>query len=556
MKKIFLLISTVAMFAACQRETPINGDSTVEIRLSTGASLAGGPRTRGVELGEEDIDNVDVLVFKRDPLYPDDPSKAIFQYGRYAWHKGSSIYSVVLKEGANVDLYFAINARGTLSAAESTGKLTEQTTTWAEARKALVLSGLIDRKTDGLPMWGHRYGENISTNSASNKFGTVKVLRAVATADLDFTAADNFILQEASVEFASDQGNLAFTVDPANIIYDDDITDFNINKPQHDYQLKTPEVPTGTDTDVQILYTLPTLNSIDPIAHPEIDGKTSNKIESEFYFYENDANGENDKDYTKIVVKGKWDQGTPEDPDDDVESYYPLAFREKTVYNNPEDPNDPLNGTNLRAAIIRNHKYQFQITNVNGNGYETPDEAKKGTDMNMTYKVIEWAQWADRDIIMMEGMWVSFADSRNEGLSKTAALYRNAGSTDEIEITTNIPLNEFKMTFPLPDGVVVTPESEGATPAEWNARGIVAKIANNLFTVTLVRNGTPAVNSSGETVHYGKYIFEARTPYAPSNTSQVRVETGLIKFNLDILQRDATPDDWEEGPGTDVDLKH
>ncbi len=556
MKKIFLLISTVALLAACQKETPINGDTTVEIRLSTGSNISGGARTRATEVGENDIETVDVLVFKRDQDDPTDPAKALFQYSRYAWHKESSTYSVVLKEGRNVDLYFVINARETLMAAERDNKLVENTTTWADIQEALVLSGEITRKTTGLPMWGHRYGENISTNSASNRFGTVKVLRAVATANVDFTGADNFILQQASIEFASNQGNLVFTVDEDNITYDNAITNFDINKPQHDYQLIEPEVPAGTTTIGQVLYTLPTLHSIDPVVHPKDDGTTSNKVEGELYFYENDADGENGKNYTKVVVKGKWDQNTPEDPSDDIVSYYPLAFRETTVYNNPENPNDPLNGTNLRAAIIRNHKYQFQITNVNGNGYESPEDAKNGADMNMTYRVIEWAQYDDRDIIMMEGMWVSFSDSRNEGLSRTATLYRNASSTDEIEITTNISLDKYKMTFPLPDGVVITPESEGATQTEWDAQGIVAKIANDLFKVTLVRNGTPTVNSSGETVYYGKYIFEAKAPYAPSNTSQVKVVSDMIKFNIDILQRDATPDDWTDGYDKDVDLKH
>ncbi len=552
MKKIFLLISTVALLAACQRETPINGDTSVEIRLSTGYNMAGGARTRADEVGEDDIKTVDVLVFKRDQSYPTDPAKAVFQYSRYAWHKGSSIYSVVLKEGTNVDLYFIINARGTLTAAETTNKLVETERT--DVQKALVLTGTIVRKTNGLPMWGHRYGESISTNSAANKFGTVKVLRAVAAANVDFTEADNFILQEASIEFASNQGNLVFTVDEENITYDNTISDFSFDKPQHDYQLIAPEVPAGTTTIGQIPHILPTLYSIDPATYPDNDGKTSNNVVGELYFYENDANGENGKNYTKVVVKGKWNQNTPEDPSDDVVSYYPLAFRETTVYNNPLNPNDPLNGTNLRTSIIRNHKYQFKITSVNGNGYENPNDAKNGSDMNMTYQVIEWAQWDDLEIIMVEGTWISIGKSRNEELSKVASLYRNAGSTDEIEFVTNLSLDKYKMT--LPGGAAVTPESEGATQAEWTAQGIVSKVANSLFTVTLVTNGTPTVNSNRETVYYGKYIFEAKLPYAASNTSKLSVVADLIKFNLDIQQRDATPDDWENGPDTDVDLKH
>ena len=542
-----------AIAAACHREVPNNGDPTIEIRLSTGSNSTGGARTRA-DVADDEIRTVDVLVFKRNQSYPADPEKAIFQYSRYAWHKGSSVYSVVLKEGSNVDLYFIANAKGTIAAALSANKLVENTTTWSDARKALVLSGLIARKTNGLPMWGHRYGENINTNSAFNKFGTVRMLRAVATADVDFTGADNFILQQASIEFASSQGNLAYTVNPANIAYGDGILDFNFDKPQYDYRLIAPEVPTGTTTIGQVLHVLPTLHSLDPLAHPDNDGVTSNDVEGELYFYENDANGENGKNYAKVVVKGKWDQNTPDDTSDDVESYYPLAFRETTPYNNPDNPNDPLNGTNLRTTIIRNHKYLFQITNVNGNGYETLEDAKNGTDMNITYKVVEWEEWTDDDITMVEGTWVSLSKSRNEGLSKIASLYRNAGSTDEIRITTNLSLDKYKMT--LPGGTAVTPESEGATQAQWNAQGIVSKVANSLYTVTLVKNGTPTEGSNGDTVYYGKYIFKANLPYAASNTSKASVVAGLIKFDLDIVQRDATPDDWGDGTDTDVDLKH
>ncbi len=554
MKKIFLLISAVAMLAACQRETnPTDVDgTTVEIRLSTGDGIAGGARTRA-ELGENDIATVDVLVFKRNSDYPTDPAKAVFQYSRYAWHKGSSVYNVALKEGTGVDLYFVINARETLEAALGANKIVADITKWADAQKVLILSGEIDRKTDGLPMWGHRYGESISTNSAANKFGTVRLLRAVATADVNFTGANNFILQEVSIEFASNQGKLAYTVDADNIDYNDDILDFNLDKPQYDFRLIAPEVPASTTTTGRIPYELKTLYSINPITHPDDDGKTSNNVVGELYFYENDANGENSKNYTKVVVKGKWDQNTPDNPNDDKVSYYPLAFRESTVYNNPDNPDDPLNGTSPRVPIIRNQKYQFQITKVNGNGYDNLEDAKNGADMNMTYKVVEWTQWDNLEIIMVEGMWVSFSNSRNENLSKTATLYRNAGSTDEIEITTNISLDKYKMT--LPDGAAVTPESEGATPAEWAALGIVSKVANSLFTVTLVKNGTPTVNASGETIYYGKYIFEAKLPYAAANTSKVNVVAEMIKFKLDILQRNATPDDWGDGPDTGVDLR-
>jgi hypothetical protein len=525
MKKLLILISALATFSACQKEVTRDGSAPVQIRISTGMGIGGAAtRAAGDNFGEETVDRVDVLVFNNTDT-PTDHSDATLVETRYAYKKSGDLYNTTLKAGTGLDLYFAINAEAIIAAADfAIGD------TWATVQQSLIMTpaNMINRAEVGLPMWGYRYGETISSGAAGNNFGTVFMTRAIASADVTITAT-NFNLLEGSVEYVTDKGYLAYLVDEVGSPFSVGTATgtLNYDKPQMHYWLTEPQIPSSATTgtspaDYRVVYTLDKTEGTG-------DG---NNILKQLYFFENDGpnsetNPTNGRKYAKLVLKGAWDQGTPENTSDDIVSYYPLAFRDRAE-----------NGSliNERVDIIRNRKFAFEISNVNGNGYPTLEEAKNGGDLNMKYEVIPWENWNDSDIVVgSDSRWVSISPSRNKQEIKQASLYRNMTSTDEINFTTNYDVTEF--TLALTDGATV------ALTADDEAAGIIAKVANEYYEIALVDTGD---NAAGEAT--GKFIFTALQDYvATPPVSTLTVSNPYMKFLLKVDQENSSPEDWVDG---------
>jgi hypothetical protein len=531
MKKIFILISAIALFSACQKEVYRDGSAPVEIRISTGSSL-GGAKTRANNYAEDAVVRVDVLVFDNSAT-PTNHLDAELVEVRYAYKKSSSsdIYSTTIKAGTNLDLYFAINAQEIIEDADLTVKDTATSTAgdkWEDVQKALIMTpaDMIDRPEKGLPMWGYRYGETINQNAANNNFGTVYVTRAVASADIEIKA-DNFTLLEGSAEYVTDKGYLGYLVDAATLRAKDDDENYialtNLDTPNDHYWLISPQIPTNATTgtspnDYRVVYTL--------------KEEDDNNLAKQLYFFENDGPDDettptNGRKYTKIVLKGIWDD--PDVEDDTKETYYPLAFR---------DRNENGELINERVDVIRNRKFQFSISNVNGHGYPTLEEAKQGGDLNMKYEVIAWDEWDDTDLVVgSDSRWVSFSPSRNKTEVKQASLYRNATSTDEISFTTNYDPKDFALA--LSD----SGEEVELTTAEEEA-GVLAKVANEHYEITLILTDTNTTTGESQ----GKFIFTAKHDYVSSTPESIlTVSNAYVKFLLKVDQENATPEDWIDG---------
>ncbi len=132
---LFLLLIPLAA-SSCLRDEYFRtrsgkGEREVEIKLF--APGMGGD-TRAGEITDTGIVTVDILVFQG-AGGGSDTDNAVYDYTRYAWHKSGNIYSTVLKTGSDLDIYFAINARGIISTVDLTGK------TFGEARQMLRMTG-------------------------------------------------------------------------------------------------------------------------------------------------------------------------------------------------------------------------------------------------------------------------------------------------------------------------------------------------------------------------------------------------------------------------------
>jgi hypothetical protein len=530
MKRQFILIPVMALMAACQREVPQGPDREVEIRITTGTTLAGAQTRAPGSTTEDAIKNVAVLIFDNS-LTPEEHDDATFKRGSYAWAKNaaSGLWSAIIEIGDKMDIYFAINAKGAVDAALADA--VAGTTTFGDIKDKLTLTA-VDVTGVGLPMWGYRHNASISSG-ARNSFGTVKVLRAVAAAEIA-VSAPGFEFLHGSVEYASTKGLLPYS--RGNIQFD--ATELSPDAPQKDYKLIAPEVPTGTATTRSV-----TATSI----------SNDGKIVDQLFFFENDKDDTKpEKEYTKVVVGGKYDP-TPADLTDNAGlqvTYYPLAFRLRTE----------TELVNERAPIVRNTKFVFSVSRVNGPGLPSVEDAKDAEDQNIDYEVIQWDEWNQGDIVTWGSYWLSVGKSRNEnakgtaGEMKNAYLYRNKGSDDEIAFSTNITdFGKYKLGIGTLNGsnvyvddakdeaYVFTNDAKMAA-ALRTGESVAWQIANDYYEVYFIKG-----KSTGSNANEGRIVVYAMQDYAERNASRLMVISGEIKYAIRVTQGNSAPEDWVDG---------
>jgi hypothetical protein len=166
--------------------------------------------------------------------------------------------------------------------------------------------------------------------------------------------------------------------------------------------------------------------------------------------------------------------------------------------------------------------------------------------------VIKWNEWEEGDIVMVEGMWISVGKSRNEearagGVMKTASLWRNATSTDQIDFTTNIDFAKLKLAL---DGGT---KDEDLTDETIEVNGtITGKIVNEYYEVYLIKGKTETVNNVTKT--HGTLLFVAKKPWEEREPSLLTISSDLIQYDINIVQRNSSPQDWIDGGDQKEDL--
>ena len=444
-----------------------------EVEITVSAAIS----TRGEIAAESTINTLDLLVFERQVAgsVVGDAADAEFLYSRYAWLQSGNVYRAILQLGEHVDIYFAVNARDLLNDLIAADEITEGMT-WSAVCQKLVMTDpdQISPTVGGLPMWGNLFDKTIE-DKPLNIMGEVKLLRSVASTDVSVTAT-NFTLSKGYLVFAADKGLLAFSAS-------------NMSAPDvnGDFYSTGPEVPSGMAADQEWAYTV---------------GSGVNTIDNFFYMYENDA-PDDDRRYTKIVLEGKWSSSQKADP-----TFYPLAFRKQS--------------DNTKLQATRNNKYIIVVTGVNGDGYDTLEEAKDADDVNMEYDVIPWNMNEDDDIYIDGSKYLSLG-------GKSATLYRNQGNTYFISVTTNYDADDIMMKFAEADA--------GENPL----------LENDRFKIELKEVGGQL-----------GFLFTAKQNYsdgaADDKEATMIVTVGRIKFTISMEQTDGHPNDWIDGGNQGEDL--
>lgn len=469
----YLLFLPVLMLVACKKEHSVGflNDGEVEVEMKFPDLM----RTRVPIAGENAIHTVDLLVF--DASDASNEGEAEYLYSRYAWLKSGSTYRAVLKKGENLNVYVAINA-GSLIDAMNSSMASGTTYTYADVKEMLIMSDPDQISlTNGLMMWGIALDRAI-TDASINDLGTIKLLRSVASTDITLNTDVDFTLAGGYIVYGADKGYLPYSS-----------TNTSAADANGDFQSLLPEAPSGITT-VKEWSSTPT---------------AANQICNVFYMYDNDADGTGTKKQTKVVLEGVW-TGTGSSG---RTTFYPLAFR------------DPV--SNAKLQVKRNSKYMIVITNVNGDGYETLEEAKEAEDVNMDYEIIEWNQNNDGDILIDGTKYFSIS-------SKNAVLSSQTGAAAELVFKTNYALGDILMKY-----------DDGDT-------GIADVIdTHNRFKVEVLTK-----NVDGNT--YTCFQITAKQEYGTSdNPAELVVTVGRIKFTIYMEQ---VQKKWELGGDQDYNLTY
>lgn len=193
---------------------------------------------------------------------------------------------------------------------------------------------------ENLPMWAEFFfPQGISSSLRNTMFGA-KALRALARVDIDASRiASVFEMTSIQIFRANNSIQLvpnAYTTDPLKV--------------------DTPSIPSSGAQNI----------NTEPIFISQ------NTFISQLYLPESVAPELNDQvaGATCVVIGGRFNGSADT-------TYYRLDF----------DP--PISGYPL-GQILRNHQYTFNITNVNGPGWPTPDDAANNVSSHVLTSVLDW----------------------------------------------------------------------------------------------------------------------------------------------------------------------
>lgn len=231
-------------------------------------------------------------------------------------------------------------------------------------------------------LWGSYRWENGVDATIDNIVTPISLLRAMARVDVEVapTASTNFTLQSVQVFRAAN----TIQIIP--------------NSPNTELSVTTPSIPEGAEFDVNT-------NPVTSIS--------ATLSEAQVYIPESSAPPQADQvsQATCIVVGGRFNNSA-------TTRFYRLDF-------NPLIEGHPL------GQILRNCRYDFTISEVSADGYNTAAEAANNPSSNMDFDLVIWPSEQIR--------YMFFDNNDYFGLSELdVGLGGTANYTKQIDITTNL----------------------------------------------------------------------------------------------------------------------
>lgn len=342
-------------------------------------------------IAEEDenfIKEIQVLVFRKE----DGTGRLLFAYSTEGVitteNNTTKEFTATLKKDLDNEYIFVIlaNSKGAIN---SMGGIAQN----ALKEKALprIITRISDKWTASssqnftpIPMWGETTTPcSISENMS---FTDLKLVRSVARVDIGSNLPASFFeLKEIYVYNWKNRGRIIPDTDPDNW----DATNHRALKPS---------IPDDDSLDP--------INETDPLVYSVPSG---NKLQREIYLHEAEAVADGDDlDATCIVVGGNYNNSSRT-------TYYRIDFTESGSFRH----------------ILRNHLYNFGITNVLEEGYFTPDSAFRYKKTKLEVDITTWN--------MMDMKEVTIEGAFNLSVSTGRFDFTNTVSSGRLYVTSNNP---------------------------------------------------------------------------------------------------------------------
>ncbi|WP_165042291.1 fimbrial protein [Dysgonomonas sp. ZJ709] len=470
------LFVIAGLFYGCSDETITNKNNgngaETYIQFGVMTTNATPPKSlvkSGQTDSESTINEIQILVFENDNyLYRVDGTN-IINSGTYS----ATFKARLLSSDEPTTIYIVANADAEINTNEPQAGESKAA---VKARLSKIISA--SPISGNLSMWGtYEFPSGLSATT-ENTINNIRMLRSVARVDVIVNSAvTNFEL--VSIQAFRVANNM-------QIIPNDPTTTPSVTDPS---------VPTGTS------YTINT----DPI----LTAATTSSV-SELYLPESPtpSSGNLVNDATCIVIGGRYEGETV--------SYYRLDF-------NPNTAGNPL------GQILRNTRYEFNITSVARSGYATALEAANNISSSMDTRIVLWQDYIKH---------VVFDINNYLGVSESyIRLPGEAGSS--YDILTETDLSTYTLTWADVEGNPSgDPSSTGLDDGHFQ---IIRSSDGSTISITAIEE-----NSADDDDDVVRFVL---------------VRGGALELLITIIQKtvDPTP---EPGPGgvvwaeTNVDLPY
>ncbi|MDR0987928.1 MAG: hypothetical protein LBM06_00500 [Prevotellaceae bacterium] len=433
MKKVIfsLVILMAGVLQACiddpMLSTPADHQDKVSVSLLLRTPFdTYKPASRAVDAdvaaSEKSIRSLSVLVFLRQTGKDGKTTDRLaYQAEATAATGGDGLYAttVTLKRSVAEETYnvMVIANRGETVGYSLVGKSRE------EVQQALTFAyggawETTDGKNNPFPMWGEYYFGQITGNQSQGANTTIYLLRATARVDvgLNFTPGDGGSAD--SEAFAGLSGWSLQNVRLYRTRTKASVMPLDQNYNATGKKVTAPTVPsdatlnhagaTGSTADGGAVYSSPNVTGdVSKLAAASVH---------QIYLPENGATP--DKETTAVVVGLK------------NETTGKLSYFRVDIAGNQS----------TAASVLRNYRYIFNITGVNGPGFNNPDDALDAVRTDLTYSVIAWNE-GDASNLWMSGNYYFRVDKR-EVVLPARKLSSYAAPEYQLTYETNLPLEE------------------------------------------------------------------------------------------------------------------
>ncbi len=453
---------------------------------------------------EKQVDKITVLVFNTDGIATEDQETFAYKAtvkSSSPQADGTTLLRCGLKATASKMRVVCV-ANHEFNTTDLEGKTKQEIFEDTRMVKQFTTAGW---KTDGtqlIPMWGESDAQPVSRATkfndctATNANGVIHLVRALARIDVGI----NFDETKPADETA--QGGAKFKIKSVNVyryaqsmyVTGTQALTFRMDGATREPLPHTPAGMTAAADGAPLVFT----------ADAGVDSYVRNIYVPEI------ANKTKDNDHrTCLVIGGYYDGSTKV-------TYYRVDFITREI----KSPRDVIT---KQLDVLRNHRYRFNITKIEGPGTDTPEEALTTEPVNISYDVVVWDE-AKIDKIMYDGQYYL-------SVSKDKFHFGKDATSENYTIRTNWP-DGYKIVKA--DG---TPWATTATQGSWAyftepAGQTFKKDADMTSTVNVLENNTNGVRTIAPT--------------------ELFVQAGRIKWPLKVTQSDKIELDikiylWETG---------